>query len=139
VGRVRAALERTVHIEEKRMFGGIVFMVGGKMCVSVGRDRLMCRIDPSLHDAALERTGCRTVVMKGRRYAGHVYVESKAVRTKRDLERWIGLLGLQQDGKAIPSGMTESERRRRNPARGESDTSVTQRRFRDVPAALRRS
>ena len=35
------------------MFGGIVFMVGGKMCVSVGRDRLMCRIDPSLHDAGL--------------------------------------------------------------------------------------
>jgi len=91
VGRVRAALERTVDVEEKRMFGGIVFMVGGKMCVSVGRDRLMCRIDPSLHDAALERTGCRTVVMKGRRYAGYVYVESKAVRTKRDLERWIGL------------------------------------------------
>ena len=91
VGRVRAALERAVRVEEKRMFGGIVFMVGGKMCVSVGRDRLMCRIDPSLHDAALERTGCTTVVMKGRRYRGYVYVESRAVRAKRDLEHWIGL------------------------------------------------
>jgi TfoX/Sxy family transcriptional regulator of competence genes len=91
VGRVRAALKRTVHVEEKKMFGGIVFMVGGKMCVSVGRDRLMCRIDPSRHDAALERTGCRTVVMKGRRYHGYVYVDRSAVRIKRDLERWIGL------------------------------------------------
>jgi len=91
VGRVRAALECTAHIEEKKMFGGIVFMVGGKMCVSVRRDQLMCRIDPSLHDAALECTGCRTVVMKGRRYRGYVYVDSMAVRTKRELERWIGL------------------------------------------------
>jgi TfoX/Sxy family transcriptional regulator of competence genes len=104
VGRVRA-LERTVHVEEKRMFGGIVFMVDGKMCVSVGRGRLMCRIDPSLHDAALERSGCSSVVMKGLRYPGYVYVESRAVRTKRDLERWIGLgPGLQQDGKAIQTG-----------------------------------
>ena len=45
-------LARTQHIEEKKMFGGSAFMVGGKMCVSVGRDRLMCRIEPAIHDAA---------------------------------------------------------------------------------------
>jgi TfoX/Sxy family transcriptional regulator of competence genes len=109
VGRVRAALERTIHVEEKRMFGGIVFMVDGKMCVSVGRDRLMCRIDPSLHDPALERTGCRTVVMRGRRYRGYVYVESKAVRTKRDLERWIGM-ALDYNKTARPSKRDDRER-----------------------------
>ena len=73
------------------MFGGIVFMVDGRMCVCVGRGRLMCRIDPSVHDAILERPGCRTVVMRRRRYRGYVYVDGGAVKTKRGLQRWIGL------------------------------------------------
>lgn len=64
--RVRVALGGTVDLEENRMFDGIAFMVRGKMCVSVGRDRIMCRIDPALHDSALKHKSCRTVVMKGR-------------------------------------------------------------------------
>ena len=80
-----------VDAEEKRMFGGITFMVRGKMCVSVGRDRIMCRIDPDLHDSLLEREGCRTVVMKGRQYRGFVYVDARALKTQRELENWIGL------------------------------------------------
>ena len=73
------------------MFGGITFMVRGKMCVSVGRDRIMCRIDPDLHDSLLEREGCRTVVMKGRQYRGFVYVDARALKPERELEHWIGL------------------------------------------------
>ena len=53
VDRVRTALGTGRRIEEKRMFGGTAFMVGGKMCVSVGKARIMCRIDPAIHDAAL--------------------------------------------------------------------------------------
>lgn len=73
------------------MFGGITFMVRGKMCVSVGKQRIMCRIDPAIHDAALERKGCRTVVMRGRQYRGYVYVDAEAVRTKGELDYWIRL------------------------------------------------
>jgi hypothetical protein len=51
----------------------------------------MCRIDPAIHDAALQRRGCRTVVMKGRDYRGYVYVEAEAVRTNSDLNYWVGL------------------------------------------------
>jgi TfoX/Sxy family transcriptional regulator of competence genes len=90
-GRVRAALEHVRGVEEKRMFGGITFMVGGKMCLSVGKDRVMCRIDPAIHDTLLEREGCRVVIMKGREYRGYVYVDGKAVGTKRDLDDWVGL------------------------------------------------
>jgi TfoX/Sxy family transcriptional regulator of competence genes len=50
--RVRVALGGAVEVEEKKMFGGIAFMVRGKMCVSVGRDRIMGRIDAALHDSA---------------------------------------------------------------------------------------
>ena len=91
VSRVRAALGRHVDAEEKRMFGGITFMVRGKMCVSVGRNRIMCRIDPDLHDSLLEREGCRTVVMKGRQYRGFVYVDGRGLKTQRELEDWIAL------------------------------------------------
>ncbi|HXY51242.1 MAG TPA: hypothetical protein VEI01_17450 [Terriglobales bacterium] len=51
----------------------------------------MCRIDPAIHDGALEGKGCRTVVMKGRRYRGYVYVDAEAVKTKAQLDYWIGL------------------------------------------------
>jgi TfoX/Sxy family transcriptional regulator of competence genes len=89
--RVRAALAHVPNVEEKRMFGSMAFMVRGKMCVTVRTERIMCRIDPALHDAALERKGCQTVVMKGRQYRGYVYVDAESVRTKGALKHWIDL------------------------------------------------
>jgi len=89
--RVRTALEGTPRVQEKRMFGGITFMVRGKMCVSVGKGRIMCRVDPDVHDAAVEREGSRTVVMKGREYRGFVHVDADALKTKRDLDYWVKL------------------------------------------------
>ncbi len=89
--RVKTSLARVPRLEEKRMFGGVTFMVRGKMCVSVGKGRIMCRIDPVLHDAAVQRKGTRTVVMKGRQYRGWVYVDAAAVKTKRDLDYWVRL------------------------------------------------
>ena len=89
IDRVRAALARTPRVVEKRMFGGITFMVGGKMCMSVGRHRLMCRIDPDLHASALRRKGVRTVRMKGHAYRGFVHVREESVATKKSLDYWV--------------------------------------------------
>ncbi|HKD19193.1 MAG TPA: TfoX/Sxy family protein [Thermoanaerobaculia bacterium] len=90
--RVRSALTgRRIRFAEKRMFSGVTFMVQQRMCVSVGPDRLMCRIDPELHDDALRRKGCRAVTMRGREYRGFVYVDADAVRTKSGLDHWLGL------------------------------------------------
>ena len=52
--RVRAALGRSCPVQEKTMFGGVTFMVRGKMCVSMSKDRLMRRIDPAIHDEAIQ-------------------------------------------------------------------------------------
>ena len=87
------------------MFGGTTFMVDGKMCVSVGRERIMCRIDPAFHESALKRRGCRTVTMKGRRYRGYVHVDADAVKNQRDLDYWIGL-ALTFNRKAAASSRT---------------------------------
>ena len=89
--RIRAALAGNRRVEEKTMFGGITFMVHEKMCVSVGKERIMCRIDPAIHDVALRREGCRTLVMRGRQYRGFVHVDAEAVRTKASLDYWVGL------------------------------------------------
>jgi hypothetical protein len=66
-------------------------MVNGKLCMSVGRDRIMCRIDPSVHDAAASRQGAKTVIMKGRPYKGYVHVRREVLQTARQLNFWVGL------------------------------------------------
>src|SRR5882762_1855436 len=89
--RVREALAHLPKVEEKRMFRGVTFMVNGKMCVSVGDDRIMCRIDPSIHEEAIKRKGCITVTMKGREYKGFVYVNEDSIKSKKDFDYWVGL------------------------------------------------
>ena len=70
--RLRAALAQLPAVEEKKMFRGITFMVDGKMCISVGDNEIMCRIDPSLHEESIKRNGCRALIMKQREYKGYV-------------------------------------------------------------------
>jgi len=89
--RVRAALAPIARVTEKKMFGGITFMVNGKMCISVGKRRLMCRIDPALHDKMVARKGVQAVRMKGRVYRGFVHVDQDAVASKRSLMSWMRL------------------------------------------------
>jgi TfoX/Sxy family transcriptional regulator of competence genes len=50
----------------------------------------MCRIDPAIHDAALQH-GCKSVIMKGREYRGYVHVAADALKTKRELDYWVRL------------------------------------------------
>lgn len=73
------------------MFGSTAFLVRGKMCVTARADRIMCRIDPDLHDDAVARDGCTTVVMRGRPYRGFVYVAAENVSTARTLKYWVEL------------------------------------------------
>jgi TfoX/Sxy family transcriptional regulator of competence genes len=89
--RVRAALAPLGGVEEKRMFGGLAFMVDGKMCVTVGEDRIMCRIDPDAHDEAVERAGCEAMVMRGRKLRGYVRVSASALRSAAAFDRWMRL------------------------------------------------
>ncbi len=90
-GRIREALTHLTDVEEKRMFRGITFMVNGKMCVSVGRDEMMCRIDPALHDSVVEQNGCREMIHGGKVMKGFVYVQEDELKTKKQLTYWIKL------------------------------------------------
>ena len=89
--RVRQVLAHLDHVEEKKMFRGIAFMVNGKMCVTVGDNHIMCRIDPSIHQEVILRKGVSTVKMKGRDYIGWINVAESAVPDKKALTYWVKL------------------------------------------------
>ena len=89
--RIRQKFSHLPSVEEKKMFGGIAFMVDGKMCVTVNSGRMMCRIDPKIHEEIVGKTGCSTMFMKGREYKGYIYVSEESLKTEADIEYWINL------------------------------------------------
>ncbi len=89
-GRVREGLANTSQVTEKKMFGGVAFMVNGKMCVTVGRGGIMVRIDPAIQNELMRIKGSKPVIMKGRAYRGYIRVEEQALRTDDKLKSWIG-------------------------------------------------
>ncbi|WP_436491332.1 TfoX/Sxy family protein [Chitinophaga sp. ARDCPP14] len=89
--KIRQALAQLPNVEEKKMFGRIAFMVNNKMCLTAGPGQMMCRIDPGIHEEAIKKEGCRTVIMKGREYKGFVYVNEEHLKTKRDFNYWLTL------------------------------------------------
>ena len=90
-GRVREALSAQRNVEEKKMMGGLTFMVNNKMCVGILHDDLMARIDPDIHEAALQRKGCREMDFTGRPMKGFVFINPEGTSTKKDLDYWIEL------------------------------------------------
>jgi TfoX/Sxy family transcriptional regulator of competence genes len=90
--RTAAIIARTHNdVEEKKMFGGLCFMVNGKMCVGVESKRLMVRLDPTRYDEALQKEGCRPMDFTGRVMKGYVFVDIDALITDEQLEYWIAL------------------------------------------------
>lgn len=100
--RTREIISHThQQVEEKRMFGGLCFMVNGKMCVGVESERLMVRLDPERYDEALLKEGCRPMDFTGRVMKGYVFVDVAALHSGKDLEYWVGLaLEFNQKAKA---------------------------------------
>jgi len=89
--RIREALVSSSNVVEKKMFRGLCFMVNGKMCISLGKDEIMCRIDPELNDEVLEMDGCRPMIRLGKVMKGFVFVSDQEVQTNKDLSYWIKL------------------------------------------------
>ena len=89
--RIREAFTKISRVEEKKMMGGLTFMVNGKMCVGILKDDLMARIDPSVYDAALHRKGCREMNFTGKPMKGFVFVSPKGTSNKKDLICWVDL------------------------------------------------
>ena len=87
--RIRLALAGQDAVTERKMFGGIAFMVGGNMACGVIRDDLMVRVGPDAHDAAIAEPHVRPMDFGHRPMRGMVYVEPAGVRSDKDLARWV--------------------------------------------------
>ena len=99
--RVREFLQTKKRVEEKKMMGGLTFMVNEKMCVGILNDDLMARIDPEVYEKVLERKGCREMNFTGRPMKGFVFIDPDGTKSKKDLEYWINLaLGFNKKAKS---------------------------------------
>lgn len=87
----RLFTEKKVHFEEKRMFGGLCFMVDGKMCVGPVNDNLMVRIDPDVYEESLTRAGCTKMMFTGREMKGFVFIEPEGTDSDIELKYWVDL------------------------------------------------
>jgi TfoX/Sxy family transcriptional regulator of competence genes len=85
--RVRESLAPRTEFSERKMFGGLAFMVGGHMTCGVLGDDLVLRLGPDGADDALERPDVRPMDFTGRRMNGYVYVA--AVATDAELGDWL--------------------------------------------------
>ena len=90
VTRVRGVLVGEEGVTEKRMFGGLAFMVDGHLAVSAsGRGGLLVRADPAEVDALLEEPGVSRFQMRGRPVTGWLHVEGDAVTDEAALQEWV--------------------------------------------------
>ena len=91
--RVRTQLDQMdiPPVSERKMFGGLAFLVDEKMCINISGDRLMCRFDANDTDKLSKRRGYLPVEMKGRNLKGYCYVEAEGLKSKSDFNFWIQL------------------------------------------------
>lgn len=74
---------------EKKMFGGLCFMVNEKMCVGIVKETLMVRIDPELEAKLKEKEGVQDMTFTGRPMKGYLYVSPNAIDTEEDLAYYL--------------------------------------------------
>lgn len=87
--RIRFVLKRRRGISEKKMFGGVAFLVQGNMCCGAVGNDLMVRVGPNAYERALTRRHVREMDFTGRPLRGMVYVGPRGVRTAEQLQSWV--------------------------------------------------
>ena len=90
--RIRELLVDESDLTEKKMFGGLAFLIRGHMAVAAsGQGGLLVRVDPTNSDKLVAKTDARPMEMRGREMQGWLRVDADSVRTKRQLAKWVGL------------------------------------------------
>lgn len=108
--RIREILEDRSDAVEKRMFGGLCFMLRGHMACGIVGSELMVRVGAAAHRAALEAPHAREMDFTGRSLTGMVYVAEEGIAEDDDLGHWVGL-GLAYAESLPPKGRTATKKR----------------------------
>jgi TfoX/Sxy family transcriptional regulator of competence genes len=90
--RIRDLLSSESDLTEKKMFGGLAFLIGGNMAVAAsGQGGVLVRVDPAQSDALVATTNARPMEMRGRAMQGWLRVDAEDLRTQRELAKWVRL------------------------------------------------
>lgn len=109
--RIRAALDTRDDVVEKKMFGGLCFMVAGSMACGILGDELLARVGPAAYEDALARPHARMMDFTGRPLSGFVVVGTSGIRTAASLKKWI------DTGVAFATSPEQVEKQRKAAAR----------------------
>ena len=81
--------DKNIPNEQKKMFGGLTFMINGKMSVGIVKNELMARVSPEFHSEALKKEGARTMDFTGKPMEGYVFVSPEGFDSDDQLEFWV--------------------------------------------------
>ena len=87
--RIRLAVGPRADVTEKKMFGGLAFLLDGRMICSIVKNDLMVRIGPERYEAALAEAHVRPMDFTGRPMSGYVFVGPGGTRTEKAIKRWV--------------------------------------------------
>ena len=113
--RVRQILKRKRNLEEKKMFGGLTFMLNGHMCCGVDKNNLMVRVVQDRYEGLLKKPHARVMDLTGRPLKGFIFVGSDGYRTDSALKFWIDqavqFTRSQPPKKAKPKSLAKNKKR----------------------------
>ncbi len=107
--RLRAFCSRRQGFSEKKMFGGLAFMLHGNMCFGVIGTDVMVRIGPDAYEDALKEPGVRAMDFTGRPMRGMVYVAGHAIAEPGSLDHWLRR-GVDSPPRCLPSSVRKAAR-----------------------------
>ncbi len=107
--RLRDLLDERRGVSEKKMFGGLCFLIDGKMCCGIIKDELMVRVGADRHAEAMKQPHARPMDFTGRPLKGFVYVAQEGLDSERVLEWWVEF-GVSYARSAKPSAPRKSKR-----------------------------
>ena len=87
--RIREVIAGTKNLVEKKMFGGIAFMVNDKMCLGVDKDDIMLRCEPERTEELLSKKGARPFDLTGKPMKGWLLVSADGTKSKQDFDFWV--------------------------------------------------
>jgi TfoX/Sxy family transcriptional regulator of competence genes len=91
-GRIRELLAGEPDLTEKKMFGGLSFLIGGNMAVGAsGQGGILVRVDPEESDDLVAKTSASPMEMRGRQMQGWLRVPAEDLGSKRELAKWVEL------------------------------------------------
>ena len=113
-GRIRQILSGRGKVSERKMFGGVCFMINGNMCVGTWKGSLIVRLDRKNHDETLAEPHTKPADMNGRVMKGWALVEPAGIESENDLTSWLNRAARFADSLVTKSDRTVTTLRSRN-------------------------